>query len=210
MEPEHLRLSPEGRVPEPQGNGATLRLHLNQPGFGRVWRGWPRVQMRTEPSGRLLGRDSLWSLGSPSRSSVFPNLWERNGSGGYTQVVTGFRRTSSRRAIVDTHVDWGALSGECGQNGVIRDCKDWVANEQIRYRTIDGGRRWRPVSFHRKVTKYEGPGPDPPVQTGQVDDHPPLQPCKWSHADHGELADGLGSRFGNWCAPPDEWKNPIF
>jgi hypothetical protein len=140
---------------------------------------------------------------------VFPNLWERHESGGYTQVVTGFRRTSSRRAIVDMHVDWGALSGECGQNGVIRDCKDWVANEQIRYRTIDGGRRWRPVSFHRKVTKYEGPGPDPPVQTGQVDDHPPLQPCKWSHADRGELADGLGSRFGNWCAPPDEWKNPI-
>jgi hypothetical protein len=33
MEPEHLRLSPEGAFPSRRGNGATLRLHLNQQGF---------------------------------------------------------------------------------------------------------------------------------------------------------------------------------
>jgi hypothetical protein len=140
---------------------------------------------------------------------LFPWILDRESqSGGYTQVVTGFRQTSSRRAIVDTHADWGSIQGECGQNGVIRDCKDWVADEQIRYRTSDGGRHWRPVSFHRKVTRYEGPGPEPPVQTGSVDDHPPLQPCNWSHADRHVLARGLGPRFGNWCAPPDEWTMP--
>jgi hypothetical protein len=64
------------------------------------------------------------------------------------------------------------------------------------------------VSFHRKVTRYEGPGPEPPVQTGSVDDHPPLQPCNWSHADRHVLVRGVGSRFGNWCAPPDEWTMP--
>ena len=53
-----------------------------------------------------------------------------------------------------------------------------------------------PVSFHREVAKSQGPGPDPPVQTGQVDDHPPLKPCKWSHADRDELVDWLGE-FGN-------------
>jgi hypothetical protein len=139
---------------------------------------------------------------------LFSWMYERNEHNGYTQVVTGFRQTSSRRAIVDTHADWGLIQGECGQNGVIRDCKDWVAEEQIRYRTSDGGRHWRPVSFHRKVTRYEGPGPDPPVQTGSVDDHPPLQPCNWTYAYQHVLVRGLGSRFGNWCAPPDEWKVP--
>ena len=64
-----------------------------------------------------------------------------------------------------------------------------------------------PVSFHREVAKSQGPGPDPPVQTGQVDDHPPLKPCKWSHADRDELVDWLGE-FGNWCAPLGEWKVP--
>ena len=52
-----------------------------------------------------------------------------------------------------------------------------------------------PVSFHREVAKSQGPGPDPAVQTGQVDDHPPLKPCKWSHADRDELVDWLGE-FG--------------
>ena len=44
--------------------------------------------------------------------------------------------------------------------------------------------------------------------TGSVDDHPPLQPCNWSHADRHVLVRGVGSRFGNWCAPPDEWTMP--
>jgi hypothetical protein len=139
---------------------------------------------------------------------LFPWILERNENSGYTQVVRGFRQTSSRRAIVDTHADWGIIQGECGQNGVVRNCKEWTADEQIRYRTSDGGRRWRPVSFHREVTRSESPGPDPPVRTGYVDDHPPLQACNWSHAHRHVLVAGLGSRFGNWCAPPDEWKVP--
>src|SRR5215831_11137278 len=53
------------------------------------------------------------------------------------------------------------------------------------------------------------PSTDLPNLCGQADDDPPLKPCKWSHGDRGELADRLGSRFGNWCAPPDEWTNPI-
>ena len=138
---------------------------------------------------------------------LFPRLLARYNSAGYTQVVTGFRRSSSRRAIVDTYADWYLFQGECGQNGVIRDCKNWAAREQIRYQTSDGGRRWRPMRFHREATRGEGPGPDPPVQTGHVDDHPPLKPCKWSHAYRDELVDWLGD-FGNWCAPADEWKIP--
>ena len=166
-------------------------------------KGWHRCQ----PPSNTMGPGSLCD----GRGRVlFPFVLERSEHSGYTQVVRGFRRTSSRGAIVDTYADWGVIEGECGQNGVIRDCKDWAAQEQIRYRTSDGGRHWRPVSFHRTVVRYEGPGPDPPVQTGSVDDFPPLQPCNWSHATHyHELADGLGPRFGNWCAPPDEWKNPI-
>jgi hypothetical protein len=164
-------------------------------------RGWHRCQ----PLSNVQGPGSLCD----GRGRVlFPWVGERYENSGYTQVVRGFRRTSSRRAIVDTHADWAAIQGECGQNGVIRNCKDWGADEQIRYRTSDGGRHWRPVRFHRKVVRYEGPGPDPPVQTGSVDDHPPLQPCKWSHAQRNVLVRGLGSRLGNWCAPPDEWTMP--
>ena len=90
---------------------------------------------------------------------LFPFLFERSGYGGYTQVVTGFRKTSSRRAIADTHADWGIIQGECGQNGVIRDCKSWAAGEQIRYRTSDWGRHWRPVRFHRKARDTTARGP---------------------------------------------------
>lgn len=130
---------------------------------------------------------------------LFPRLFARSNSAGYTQVVTGFHRSSSRRAIVDTCVNWAIIQGECGQNGVIRDCKDWYADEHVRYRTIDGGRHWLPLHFHRVVTKAESTGPDPPVETGRVDDHPPLRPCKWSHAYQDELVHWL-DRFGNWCA----------
>jgi hypothetical protein len=150
----------------------------------------------------------LASLCDGRGHALFPGILERNERSGYTQVVRGFRRTLTRRAIVDTHSDWGIIQGECGQNGVIANCKEWAADEQIRYRTSDGGRHWRPVSFHRKVTRSESPGPDPPIQTGSVDDHPPLQPCNWSHAYHHALVSGLSSRLGNWCAPPDEWKVP--
>jgi hypothetical protein len=119
-------------------------------------KGWHRCQ----PLSNVEGPGSLCD----GRGRVlFPFVLERYENNGYTQAVRGFRQTSSRRAIVDTHADWGSVQGECGQNGVIRDCKDWVADEQIRYRTSDGGRHWRPVSFHRKVTRYEGPGPEPPV-----------------------------------------------
>jgi hypothetical protein len=139
---------------------------------------------------------------------LFPPLFARYNSAGYTQLVKGFRRTSSRRAIVDTRADWAIIQGECGQNGIIRDCKSWYADELIRYRTSDGGRHWFPVSFHRYVTRSESPGPDPPVHTGSVDDHPPLRPCKWSHAYQDELVSWQSSPFGNWCAPPDQWKVP--
>jgi hypothetical protein len=163
-------------------------------------RGWHRCQR--------LGSYGLASLCDGRGHVLFPQLFERSSSGGYTQVVTGFHRTSSRRAFVDTYLDWGVIEGECGQNGVIRDCKDWVANEHVRYRTIDGGRHWLPLHFHRIVTKAESPGPDPPVQTGRVDDHPLLEPCKWRHAYRGELVDWVFSQFGNWCAPVEEWKIP--
>jgi hypothetical protein len=165
-------------------------------------KGWHRCQLSME--------GGLGSLCDGRGRVLFPWVGDVTQFGSYAQIVRGFRRTSSRRAIVDTHADWGGIQGECGAVGYIRDCKDWVANEQIRYRTSDGGRHWRVVSFHREVTRYEGPGPDPPVQTGFVDDHPPLEPCRWSHAlrQH-ELADPVRLyRSGTWCAPPDEWKVP--
>ena len=128
-------------------------------------RGWHRCQP--------MQGYGLASLCDGRGRVIFPLLSESSNGGGYSQVVTGFHRSSSRRGFVDTHADWGIIQGECGQNGVIRDCTDWVADERVRYRTLDGGRHWLPLHFHREVTKYEGPGPDPPVVTGRVDDHPP-------------------------------------
>ena len=155
--------------------------------------GWHRCQPNID--------DQLSSVCDGRGRVLFPYV-EVMGGGEYGQFVRGFRQTSTRRAIADTHVNWGLRQGECGQNGFIKDCVFWAADERIRYRTSDGGRHWRPVSFHRQVTRYEGP------LSESVDDHPPLQPCNWSHAHRHELMSGLGSRFGNWCAPPDEWKVP--
>lgn len=87
------------------------------------------------------------------------------------------------------------------------DCKDWYADEHVRYRTPDGGRHWLPLHFHRVVTKAESPGPDPPVETGRVDDHPSLKSCTWSHAYQDEIVHWL-DRFGSWCAPVEEWTVP--
>jgi hypothetical protein len=141
---------------------------------------------------------------------LFPYIIERNENSGYTQVVRGFHRTGARRAIVDAYADWGVSQGECGQNGVYMNCLEWGAEEHIQYRTSDGGRTWLPVSFHREATKSEGAGPGPPKQTGSVEDDPPLRPCNWSHANrHHVLVEGMRSGYyGNWCAPPDEWKIP--
>lgn len=140
---------------------------------------------------------------------LFPYVLEQNENNGFTQVVTGFRRLGPRRAIVDVHADWGIIQGECGQNGVYANCTEWGATERLRYQTSDGGRRWLPVHFHREVRKWEGPGPDRPVQTGSVEDDPPLHPCDWSHAQRHALSEGmLSGRLGNWCAPPDQWKVP--
>jgi len=139
---------------------------------------------------------------------LFPWIGERYEHNGYTQVVTGFRRTGPHRAIVDAYADWAIIQGECGQNGRYADCTDWGAGERLRYETSDGGRHWRVVRFHRAVTKLQGPGPDPPVLVGSVADDPPLGPCNWSHADRHALVHGIGPRLGNWCAPPDEWKVP--
>jgi hypothetical protein len=139
---------------------------------------------------------------------LFPYVIERSENSSRTQVVRGSRRIGTKRAFVDAHADWGILQGECGQNGVIENCRQWSATEKIRYRTSDGGKNWLPVSFHRKVTKLESRGPDPPVSTGSVEDDPPLRPCDWSHAHRHVLVDGFRPGLGNWCAPADEWTVP--
>jgi hypothetical protein len=162
--------------------------------------GWHRCQA---VSGYGLG-----SLCDGRGRVLFPYVLERNENSGYTQAVTGFRLIGPRRAIVDVHADWGIIQGECGQNGVYENCTDWGATERLRYRTSDGGRHWSPVRFHREASKSEGAGPGPPVETGSVDDDPPLRPCDWSHANRHALVEGLHHGYGNWCAPPDEWTVP--
>jgi hypothetical protein len=163
-------------------------------------KGWHRCQAL---SGYHLG-----SLCDGRGRVLFPYVLERNENSGYTQVVTGFRQTDLRHAIVDVHADWGILQGDCGQNCVYQNCTEWGATERLRYRTADGGRHWLPVRFHRKAGKSQGPGPDPPVETGSVEDDPPLHPCDWSHSQRHVLSEGIAPGLGNWCAPPDEWTVP--
>ena len=70
-------------------------------------KGWHRCQVSIGPG--------LGSLCDGRGRVLFPWVGEVYERSSYAQVVRGFRRTSSRRAIVDTHVDWGGIWGECGQ-----------------------------------------------------------------------------------------------
>src|SRR5262245_56354361 len=94
-------------------------------------KGWHRCQLFSS-----YGRSSLCD---GRRHVLFPFTFQQHDGGGYAQVVTGFRQTTTRRAIVDTYAKIGTSEGECGQHGVIRDCKWWALDQRIRYQTSDGG-----------------------------------------------------------------------
>ena len=65
-------------------------------------KGWHRCQLSME--------GGLGSLCDGRGRVLFPWVGEVNARSSYAQIVRGFRRTSSRRAIVDTHADWGGAS----------------------------------------------------------------------------------------------------
>jgi len=152
--------------------------------------------------------EQLLSLCDGRGHVIFPYVSDISESSGYRAVVTGFRQTGPKSAIADTRGDWSIIQGDCGQSGVVQNCKEWGGMTHIRYRTSDRGRSWRPVSFHRTVKRWEGPGPDPPIMTGSVEDDPPLTPCDWTHAHRHVLAVGIVPGLGSWCAPPDAWTVP--
>ena len=115
--------------------------------------------------------------------------------GAATAVITGFRQTRPKIATADVRGDWYIIFGECGQNGVVEQCKEWGGLTHMRYRTSDGGRHWRALTLRRHVDKWEGSGPENPSLVGSVDDEPPATPCSWHHSDQGGLADGVKPGF---------------
>jgi hypothetical protein len=170
--------------------------------------GWHRCEVAWTVSNGIHVTKYLGSLCNGRGRVIFPYVSDFSESSGYRAIVTGFLQTGAKSAIADVHGDGYILQGECGQNGVIDNCRDWDIESSVRYATSDGGRHWRPIRFHRHVDKWVGPGPGNPPLVGSVDDDPPLAGCGWSHAKRHVLVDGIEPRFGNWCLPPDVWRVP--